>query len=319
MAHIHDVIESVSAILQPVYLVGGSVRDALMGRESADFDFATPLEPDRIEQAIRTAGRRPYLMGKRFGTIAFKLDGMTVEVTSFRSERYSEGSRQPNVEFFADLDEDLSRRDFTINAMAMLGEELVDPFGGEADLRAGLVRAVGDPAERFAEDPLRMLRMARFASQLDFQVDPLTALAAASLASGILSVARERWMIELDHLLLGPGVEPALHLLSETGLIRFLLPEIGLQVGMRTESRPGSGSLFDCTVEAVGSAPPEICARWAALFRDAAVPYLPLNPGSDNNDLDRTLLAREIVERTALYLKWSNQRRETVERLMLEL
>ena len=338
MALVHDVIESVSAIVDPVYLVGGSVRDALMGRECADFDFSTPLGPDAIEQSIRAAGRRPYLMGKRFGTVAFRLDGLTIEVTTFRSESYTEDSRRPSVEFLPDLEQDLGRRDFTINAMARHGDELIDLFGGRADLEAGTVRAVGDPVERFLEDPLRMLRAARFVSQLDFCIDEQTRLAATELSPRILFVARERWMIELDQLLMGPGVESALRLLADTGLMRFLLPEIGLQRTIWQGSGEGARSLFDRTVEAVSSAPNEITARWAALLRDVASPYLatselaapdlaapdPVAPElsreavGDGARSDKALLGSEIVERTALYLKWSNRRREDVKRLVAE-
>ena len=228
-----EVIESVSAVVDPVYLVGGSVRDAILGRPCTDFDFTTPLSPDSIEAAIRAAGRRPYLMGKRFGTVAYRLGDLTIEITTFRAESYTAGSRRPSVEFLAELAEDLGRRDFTINAMALHGDELIDLFGGRADLDAGVVRAVGDPVERLSEDPLRMLRAARFASQLDFRVDDATLRATADLAPAILSVARERWMTELDSLLLGPGVERALRVLAETGLLRFMLPELSLQDALR--------------------------------------------------------------------------------------
>jgi len=331
-----DVIKNVSAIIDPVYLVGGSVRDSLMDRQGSDFDFATPLGPDRIEQAVRDAGRRPYLMGKRFGTVAFKLEGLTVEVTTFRSEKYPDASRRPSVEFLPDLELDLSRRDFTINAMALHGDELIDLFGGRADLEAGILRAVGDPHARFSEDPLRMLRAARFVSQLDFRVENQTRAAAAQLAPRILSVARERWMIELDRLLVGPGVEPALHLLAETDLLRFLLPEIGVQSGIEWDADEGTRSLFDHTVEAVGSAPNEIIPRWAALLHDIAAPYLgatdTIAPGdalprvaaqnasqtaaNHARERERALLGAELVERTALYLKWPTRRREEVRRLV---
>ena len=200
-----------------------------MGRESTDFDFSTPLDPELIEQSVRAAGRRPYLMGKRFGTVAFRLEGLEIEVTTFRSERYRPGSRQPRVEFLPDLAQDLGRRDFTINAMALHGDELIDPFGGRADLESRLVRAVGDPVERFSEDPLRMLRAARFVSQLDFDIEARTCERCRSWPPASSRVARERWMVELDRLLVGPGVERALHLVADTGLMGYLLPEIGLQ------------------------------------------------------------------------------------------
>jgi poly(A) polymerase len=318
VSQVDDVIDSVSAIVEPVYLVGGSVRDALMGRACTDFDFSTPLGPDEVEQAIRDAGRRPYLMGKRFGTVAFRLDGLTIELTTFRSECYTPGSRRPSVEFLPDLRDDLGRRDFTINAMARHGDRLIDLFGGQDDLAAGIVRAVGEPAERFAEDPLRMLRAARFASQLDFAVDPHTALAARELAPQILEVARERWMTELDRMLVGPGVQAGLRLLAETGLLGFMLPELGLQTGI---TAPGGRTLFDVTVEAVSSAGTDVAERWGVLMRDVGVPYLPaagLGEGTLRADPSeaRAALGAQIVDRTALYLKWSTRRREDVRRMV---
>jgi tRNA nucleotidyltransferase/poly(A) polymerase len=310
-----EIVERVSAIIDPVYLVGGSVRDALMDRPCADFDFSTPLSADLIEQSVRAAGRRPYLMGKRFGTVAFRFDAITVEVTTFRSERYTEGSRRPSIEFLPDLEQDLGRRDFTINAMAFHGDDLIDLFGGQTDLAAGIVRAVGNPSERFSEDPLRMLRAARFVSELDFRIDAQTRDAAKGLARAILRVARERWMTELDRLLLGPGVTHGLRLLADTGLLRFLMPEIALQSGIA--SGDGARSLFDDTVDAVGSSPSDLTLRWAALLRDVGAPYLATALGVDENTArDQALLGVEIVERTALYLKWSNRRREDVKLLV---
>lgn len=317
MGQMHEVIERVSSIVSPVYLVGGSVRDAAMGRESTDFDFSTPLDPELIEQSVRAAGRRPYLMGKRFGTVAFRLEGLEIEVTTFRSERYRPGSRQPRVEFLPDLAQDLGRRDFTINAMALHGDELIDPCGGRADLESRLVRAVGDPVERFSEDPLRMLRAARFVSQLDFDIEGGTCEAMSLLAPSILSVARERWVAELDRLLVGPGVERALSLVADTGLMGYLLPEIGLQTEIAdTYSEERGRSLFAHTVDAVGSAPAEVTSRWAAMMFDVAAPYIPRREGEDC-ETARALLGAELVERTGLYLKWSNQRRESVKRLVV--
>ena len=184
------------------------------------------------------------------------------------------------------------------------------------DLDSRLVQAVGDPVERFSEDPLRMLRAARFVSQLDFQVDAGTRDAMSLLATRILSVARERWMAEIDRLLVGPGVERALHLLAETGLMRYLLPEIGLQPNLAVASEERGRSLFDHTAEAVGSAPAEVTLRWAALLHDIATPFFRSRGDRQDVEIRRALLGRELVERTGLYLKWSNQRREEVKRLV---
>ncbi len=266
MEHALEVYNAVAAVVDPVYLVGGSVRDVLMGRECSDYDFTTPLVPDRIEAAVREAGRRPYLIGKKYGTVGFKADGRLVEVTTFRSEVYPDDTRRPEVVFLDDLAADLARRDFTINAIAMQGEQIIDLFGGQADIEARVIRAVGNPRERFKEDPLRMLRAARFASQLGFSVEPATTLAMERYAHRILHVARERWMAELDKLLVGPSVVYGLELLAATGLLRFMLPELELQVGYDQNSPYHDRTLFEHTV---GRGRRDRARRHAALGRAA--------------------------------------------------
>lgn len=321
-----DVYQAVSEIVDPVYLVGGSVRDALMGRECVDFDFATPLDPDRVEALIRQAGRRPYLVGKRFGTVGMRFQGRVIEITTFRSESYPDASRKPDVEFLDSLAEDLARRDFTINALAMRDDRVFDPWGGQADMEARLIRAVGEPLARFREDPLRMLRAARFASQLQFSVEPQTALGMAHLAPHILGVAKERWCQELDKLLLGPDVEYGLRLLAETNLLRCLLPELQLQLGLPMQSeepRTATPTLFEQTLADVASAPADVTARWAALLGRVSEPYL--RAGADRSAhgchadcriAGHDLLGAQIAEKIGLYLKWSTKRRETVARLV---
>ena len=308
---------AVEAIVSPVYLVGGSVRDVLMGRQCDDYDFATPLLPDRVEELVRAAGRRPYLVGKRFGTVGFTLEGSKVEVTTFRAETYVDGTRRPQVEFFADLTADLARRDFTINAIAMDAKMVIDPFDGRADIDARLVRAVGNPRERFKEDPLRMLRAARLASQLGFVVDPPTAEAMQRYAHRILNVARERWVAELDKLLVGEHVSYALELLASTHLLRFMLPELALQVGFDQNSAYHDRTLFEHTVAVVVATPPDVTLRWSALLHDIAKPYVRVDKPDRSTYAKHDLLGAELAERTGLYLKWSKARRETVRELVL--
>ena len=144
-----EILEEVSALIGPVYLVGGSVRDHLVGKDLG-LRLRHPADAGRIEQRIRAAGRRPYLIGKRFGTVGFKLDGQLIEVTTFRQEAYTLGSRKPSVEFVDDITADLSRRDFTINAIAMRPDgSLIDPWGGRLDIMARTIKAVGAPADRY--------------------------------------------------------------------------------------------------------------------------------------------------------------------------
>ena len=316
MEHALEVYNAVASVVDPVYLVGGSVRDVLMGRVCSDYDFTTPLVPDRIEAAVREAGRKPYLIGKKYGTVGFKADGRLVEVTTFRSEVYPDNTRKPEVVFLEDLAADLARRDFTINAIAMQAEQVIDLFGGQADIEARVIRAVGNPRERFKEDPLRMLRAARFASQLGFSVEPATTLAMERYAHRILHVARERWMAELDKLLVGPSVVYGLELLAATGLLRFMLPELELQVGYDQNSPYHDRTLFEHTVGVVAATEPDVTLRWGALLHDVAKPFVRSERPGRSTYVKHDLLGVELVERMALYLRWSKQRREEVRELV---
>lgn len=310
--------QAVSAVLSPVYLVGGPVRDTLLGRPAEDLDFATPLDPDSIEAAVRAAGKRPYLVGKKFGTVGFKVDGRIVEVTTFRTEVYDENTRKPRVDYVEALEDDLARRDFTINAMALGDGDVIDPFGGQADLDARLIRAVGSARERFREDPLRMLRAARFVAQLGFDVDAETVSAIAKLAHRILFVARERWVSELDKLLVGPSAATALRLLAETDLLRYLLPELHLQADFEQNSRFHDRTLFEHTLGVLEATSPDVTLRWAALLHDIGKPYMRVDKPDRSTYVRHDLLGAELVERTALYLKWGNARREEVATLVRE-
>lgn len=304
-------LAAVDGVVSPAYLVGGSVRDVIMGRACEDLDFATPLSPDAIESAIRAAGRRPYLMGKRFGTVGFTLDGRKIEVTTFRAETYG-GRKRPDVELLAQLEADLAHRDFTVNAMALRDGVLIDPFGGVDDIRARTIRCVGEPRQRLEEDPLRMLRAARFVSTLAFSVDGPTADACRRLARRILAVSRERWLLELDRLLLGRDVGAGLRALADLGLLRFVLPELQLQVGYDQNSPWHERTLFEHTIGVVESVPPDLTMRWAALLHDSGKPYARVDKPGRSTYVMHERIGAEIVERTALYLRWPAQRREDV-------
>ena len=296
---------AVEAIVEPVYLVGGSVRDLLMGRACEDYDFATSRTPDEVEAAVRAVGRRPYLVGKRFGTVAFKIEHHLVEVTTFRAETYPDSSRRPEVRFLDDLGDDLARRDFTVNAIALHGDAVIDPHGGRADIAARLVRTVGDAGERFAEDPLRLLRAARFASQLGFDVEPDTHDAMRANAARILTVAHERRASELDKLLAGTGAATGLRLLADTDLLRYLLPEL-----QPLSASPRWGSVL----AAVDAAPAERAARWAALLGEVSTPYL----AQSETPATRAALSAEIADRIGLGFRWPTKLREAVRGLIAD-
>ena len=228
-----EIIKEVERLFPKTYLVGGMVRDVVMKKESNDLDFATALTPDEVESILHSNNKKVITLGKRFGTIMTKFDGVQVEITTFRGETYAPGNRKPVVTFSTDLNYDLSRRDFTMNAMAMREGRLIDPFKGKHDIELGLIRCVGKPTVRFKEDPLRMLRACRFASQLGFKIEGNTAKKIREHAHRILEVSKERWTQEIDKLLMGPGVELGLFYMWELGLFKFMIPGLHFQYGCK--------------------------------------------------------------------------------------
>jgi poly(A) polymerase len=259
-----------------VYLVGGVVRDLLLGAAAGtDLDFTTSATPDQSKIALKAAGGQVYALGERFGTIGAVFGGTRVEVTTYRAEAYQPGSRKPAVSFEGGLKDDLARRDFTINAIALdpLSGELEDPFGGQDDLTRGFVRAVGDPGERFKEDPLRLLRAVRFASRLGFELDARTAQAICETASSLGTISRERVRDELDKLLLGPAPARGILLVCELGLAAYSLPDVPRLRGMQHEEGRHK-DVFGHTLQVLDRAPPRLPLRWAALLHDIAKPAM---------------------------------------------
>ncbi len=257
-----------------MYLVGGTVRDTLLsGEAQPDLDFATSARPDKIEQLLRGWADHIWDVGARFGTISAVKDGRKIEITTYRSDRYEPGSRHPEVTFGDRIESDLSRRDFTVNAMAVRVPDFhfLDPFGGLQDLNAGVLRTPIDPAVSFADDPLRMVRLARFASVLDARPDPDTEAAAAALAAQIDTVSAERIRDELDKLLLGKVPAVGIDLLVRTALADRFLPEIArLLACVDPEQR--HKDVYAHTLAVVGNCGPDLILRLAALFHDVGKP-----------------------------------------------
>lgn len=250
-----------------VFLVGGCVRDIVRGVPPKDFDVATSALPQEVQRAFR----KVIPTGVEHGTVTVIQSGTQVEVTTFRSEaEYLDGRRPSAVTFERDIVKDLSRRDFTMNAMAFdpIGGEFVDPFGGQADLEAKLIRCVGDATERFSEDGLRPLRAVRFAAVLGFTLDEATRAAIPATLPVFRKVAMERVREEFVKLLLSERAESGLVLLAETGLLDVFLPELA-----RADAE--SARLARAASHA---APPEVEPRLAALLAD-------LDSGSQAKDL----------------------------------
>ncbi|HTD78565.1 MAG TPA: HDIG domain-containing protein, partial [Chloroflexota bacterium] len=268
-------LERVDATAE-LFLVGGIVRDLLLGAAvGRDLDFATSATPDQTEQALRAAGGKVFKIGEKFGTIGAVFGDVQVEITTYRAEAYQPGSRKPEVAFRRHLADDLARRDFTINGIALdpRSGAVADPFQGQADLAAGLVRAVGDPTERFREDPLRLLRAIRFASRLGFEIEHQTAAAIVESAPTLAAISRERVRDELEKLLLGPAPARGIRLLCDLGLADFSLPDLPNLRGMQQELIAGRHKdVFSHTLQVLDRTPPRLALRWAALLHDIAKP-----------------------------------------------
>lgn len=257
------------------YLVGGTVRDALLDRahEDADVDVATSARPDDVERIVRGWADDVWLQGKRFGTVGARVAGTRLEITTFRAEVYRPESRKPEVAFADDVETDLSRRDFTVNAMALELPEprLLDPFDGAGDLAARRLRTPLAPEESFLDDPLRMLRAARFVAAFALVPDAALVAAIEELRARLEIVSAERLRDELDKLLVVDDPSPGLWLLTSTGLSDEFLPELN---AMRVEQDPihRHKDVLAHTIAVVKHTRPELRVRLAALLHDIGKP-----------------------------------------------
>ncbi len=263
-----------------LYLVGGAVRDIALGipqEELDDLDFCTNARPEESLQIIKDANLPHYDMGFEFGTVGAVLHGPKEEgypkdcqVTTYRSEEYyRRGSRHPQVVFGDTIEQDLGRRDFSINSMAIDGEEnFIDPYGGLDDLRDGLLRVVGDPWETLAEDPLRILRVARFQSRLGFAIDEELRQASAENSECILDISRERWLQEMTKILRGTHLKDALEFLDEVGVLKLILPEFAAMRDFHKSSPVHHKDLWEHTIQVVLQASEDDALKWAALLHD---------------------------------------------------
>ncbi|MBL0209338.1 MAG: HD domain-containing protein [Holophagaceae bacterium] len=281
---IRQALARVSEALAPgaqVVVVGGWVRDHLLGREAGDMDLATALMPEDVMRRARAAGLKALPTGLQHGTVTVLADGHGFEITTFRGDGdYRDGRHPESVHLGVSLQEDLARRDFTINAMALPVESLegaeatervIDPFGGKSDLEERLIRAVGDPLKRFAEDGLRPLRACRFASQLGFGIEKATLSAIPKRLDVSAKVSVERVFVEWTKLLCGLEPKRGLQLLADSGLLDLWLPELRPMLGC-AQNRHHRFPVWEHTLETVAFAPPEPALRWAALLHDVGKP-----------------------------------------------
>jgi poly(A) polymerase len=263
-----------------LHLVGGSVRDALLGRLGDDLDFCTDAHPDRTLGVVQGWADAIWETGREFGTIGVQKNGLRIEITTFRAEAYDGVTRKPVVAYGTNLLDDLQRRDFTINAMAVSVPEHVftDPYGGLADLAAAVIRTPASPEASFADDPLRMLRAARFAAKLRFTVDDSVVSAMTDMAPDLDRITAERIRDEFTKLLCGADPVAGLRLLVDTGLADRFLPELsGLK--LEIDEHAQHKDVYEHTLIVVqnairleGDAGPDFILRMAALMHDVGKP-----------------------------------------------
>ena len=292
------------------YAVGGCVRDSLLGRSPDDWDVTTAARPEQV-MALFPGESIPT--GLQHGTVTVRSGGMSVEVTTFRADGVYSDHRHPDeVSFSADLTEDVKRRDFTVNAMAMdAAGEITDLFGGREDLQSRVIRCVGDPYRRFEEDALRILRALRFAAVLDFTVESVTAAACRDLAPTLKCIAAERITAEMTKLLCGASARRVL--LEFPDVIGVFLPEILPAVGFDQRNVHHIYDVWEHTARAVGASENDPVVRWAMLFHDLGKPACFTVDGQGVGHFyghgRRSLsIARDAMSR----LKFSNEHRRQV-------
>jgi poly(A) polymerase len=298
-------------------LVGGCVRDLLLGREPADYDVSTDATPDRVISLFPDA----LAVGAQFGVIVVPLEGQDVEVATFRSDIGSADGRHPEcVIFTSSPEQDVQRRDFTINGLLMRHDsrEILDFVGGQSDLRAGIIRAIGEPARRFAEDKLRMLRAVRFSARFGFPIESETLAAMRFQAHEISQVSAERIREELTKLLTEGAARRGMEMLDETGLLKHILPEIAAMQGV--EQPPHyhpEGDVWTHTLLMLEGLPAGSSATlaWGTLLHDVGKPatFRPISETGDRIRFDGHVdvgvrMAEVICER----LRFSNQESEQI-------
>jgi len=308
-------------------LVGGPVRDAFLGRVALDIDFTSSATPDQILEIIKPIADANWDIGRAFGTIGARFKKDTVEITTYRTDQYQVDSRKPEVKFGTDLNEDLLRRDFTINAMALRLPEktFVDPFNGLKDLLAGVIRTPGKPEDSFSDDPLRMMRAARFASQLGFEIEPETFDAMRAMASRIEIISAERVQQELVKLMLGKFPRKGLTALVDSGLAEYVLPELPA-LRLEVDEHHHHKDVYEHTLTVVEQAidyerdyglEADFVLRFAALLHDAGKPKTRrLEPGGGVSFHQHDLVGAKLARKRMQQLKFDTDTIKSVSRLI---
>jgi poly(A) polymerase len=303
------------------------VRDAMLGRLQTDLDFTTSARPETTERLLKGWADAIWDVGRAFGTIGCRKGAWQVEITTYRSEAYDRTSRKPDVAYGDDLVADLGRRDFTVNAMAVSvpGDVVEDPYGGVLDLVSRVLRTPGTPEDSFSDDPLRMMRAARFAAQLGFEVDPAVQAAMRDMAERITIVSAERVRDELVKLVCAPYPRRGLTLLVETGLAAHVLPELPALALERDEHQRHKDvyehtlTVLEQTIELehrLGGGP-DFVARFAALMHDVGKPRTRRFPGDGTVTFHHhDVVGAKLTRKRMKALRFSNDTIDAVSRLV---
>lgn len=300
---------------------GGCVRDIILGREPADYDVCTDARPERVLQIFPGS----LSVGAKFGVVIVVEDGIQTEVATFRSDIGSSDGRHPErVEFSTSPEEDVKRRDFTINGLLMDPRrgKILDFVGGQADIQAQIVRAIGEPALRFEEDKLRMLRAVRFAARFGYSIEPRTFVAMRKLASQIHQVSQERVRDELTKMLTEGAARRAFELLDESGLLREVLPEVARMKGVEQPPQfHPEGDVWTHTLLMVEKLPAGVprTLAWGVLLHDVGKPATFRPPSSPDDRIrfdDHVSVGVRIAEDICRRLRFSNEDAEQIASLV---
>lgn len=300
-----------------LYLVGGSVRDAFLDREHEDLDFATDARPPEIRALVSKWADAVYRVGEAFGTIGVRKGKFQAEITTFRSEIYRDDSRKPNVTFSTDIESDLSRRDFSVNAIALRLPDLeaVDPFGGLADLAEGLLRTPLDPEISFSDDPLRMLRLYRFQATLGFRIEPAAGDAVRRMAERISIVSAERIRDEISKLVLAKSPGQALAAVVASGLADHFLPELPA-LAMEQDPVHQHKDVLAHTLAVLDKTSPDLVLRLAALMHDIGKPATRAVGPDGVTFHHHEVVGQRITRERLRLLRFSNDIVDSVSRLV---
>ena len=308
-------------------LVGGPVRDAFLGRKAPDLDFASTATPDEILAITKTIADAQWDIGRDFGTIGIRIGNDQIEITTYRADKYDSDSRKPEVAFGKDLNDDLLRRDFTVNAMALRLPErvFVDPFNGLRDLMDGIIRTPGRPEDSFSDDPLRMMRGARFASQLEFEIEPETFEAMQSMVERIEIISAERVQAEFTKLMLGKNPRKGLEVLVDSGLAEKVLPELPA-LKLEVDEHHHHKDVYEHTLTVVQQAidyekdyglEGDFTLRFAALMHDIGKPATrKLEPGGGVSFYHHDVVGAKLTKKRMQALRFDNDTIKAVCRLI---